>query len=44
MSRRVAQPTPWMGHGNFTTSSTGGTQGHTHNIATIDVWIWKRVA
>lgn len=35
---------PWMGHGNFTTSSTGGTQGHTHNIATIDVWIWKRVA
>ena len=21
---------------------TGGNQGHTHNIATIDVWIWKR--
>lgn len=23
---------------------TGGGQGHTHNIATIDVWMWKRVA
>ena len=22
--------------------TTGGNQGHTHNIATIDVWIWKR--
>ena len=24
------------------TESSGGGQGHTHNIATIDVWIWKR--
>lgn len=23
---------------------TGGNQGHTHNIATIDVFMWKRVA
>lgn len=23
---------------------TGGNQGHTHNIATIDVWMWKRVS
>ena len=24
------------------TQKTGKGQGHTHNIATIDVWIWKR--
>ena len=24
------------------TEYSGGGQGHTHNIATIDVWIWKR--
>ena len=24
------------------TESFGGGKGHTHNIATIDVWIWKR--
>lgn len=24
------------------TQGSGGGQGHTHNIATIDVWIWKR--
>ena len=24
------------------TQTSGGGQGHTHNIATIDVWIWKR--
>ena len=24
------------------TQETGGGKGHTHNIATIDVWIWKR--
>ena len=24
------------------TQRSGGGQGHTHNIATIDVWIWKR--
>ena len=23
------------------TQTSGGGQGHTHNIATIDVWIWK---
>lgn len=23
---------------------TGGNQGHTHNIATIDVFMWKRIA
>jgi hypothetical protein len=28
----------------ITNSYTGGNQGHTHNIATIDVWMWKRVA
>lgn len=33
-------------NGNYTfyswTQETGGGQGHTHGIATIDVWIWKR--
>ena len=33
-------------NGNYTfyswTQESGGGQGHTHNIATIDVWIWKR--
>ena len=24
------------------TNSSGGGKGHTHDIATIDVWIWKR--
>ena len=24
------------------TNYNGGGKGHTHNIATIDVWIWKR--
>ncbi|MBP5426684.1 MAG: hypothetical protein J6Y29_02130 [Clostridiales bacterium] len=26
------------------TSNTGGGQGHTHNIAYIGVWVWKRTA
>lgn len=26
------------------TQGSGGGQGHTHNIATIDVWMWKRVS
>ena len=25
-------------------TNTGGGQGHTHNIATIDVFMWKRIA
>ena len=33
-------------NGNYTlyswTQETGGGKGHTHSIATIDVWIWKR--
>lgn len=26
------------------TQESGGGQGHTHDIATIDVWLWKRTA
>lgn len=28
----------------FTTDSTGGSAGHTHEIATIDVFMWKRIS
>ena len=36
---------PWMGTVALLLAVLGGgTQGHTHNIATIDVWVWKRVA
>lgn len=26
------------------TIATGGGEGHTHDIATIDVWMWKRIS
>lgn len=29
---------------NIFTMNKGGGQGHTHNIATIDVFMWKRIA
>lgn len=32
-----------VGSGDImSTEYSGGGKGHTHNIATIDVWIWKR--
>lgn len=31
-------------NGNIFAENTGGGQGHTHNIATVDVFVWKRTA
>lgn len=31
-------------YGTLFNETIGGGQGHTHNIATIDVWMWKRVS
>ena len=37
---------PWMGHGNYTTSYTGGGQGHTHTYMPpyFEVYMWYRTA
>lgn len=37
---------PWMGHGKFNTSSTGGTQGHTHTYMPpyFEVYMWYRIS
>lgn len=37
----------WVNSGvrqNIYARNTGGGQGHTHNIATVDVFVWKRIA
>ena len=37
----------WVNSGvrqNIYARNTGGGQGHTHNIATVDVFVWKRTA
>lgn len=31
-------------YNDYDVSTTGGGQGHTHNIATVDVFVWKRTA
>lgn len=31
-------------YGILFNEETGGNQGHTHNVATIDIWLWKRTA
>lgn len=47
-NRQAASTLGWnlgdTDYNDYKVSTTGGGQGHTHNIATIDVWMWKRVS